>query len=484
MLLFNDEVPRIKMEMTGEIDINTPKPTDGRLRPTGKKCKFIGCVVLGLVGFSSTQVLAASASDGTMSLQRTLTVTTMADTGPGSLRSALQEANQSTQPHKIVFGEADGPFSTPQIIELSTPLPEVTGTVDIDGFISGLLWKAYGVTISGAGKYRVLKVAPGGDLRISGITISDGRAEAGAGVFNQGRLVVEGVTLLFNQAKDAGGAIANQDGTVFLINSTAISNRALRGGAVANLAGEMRVTNVTLDENEASTGNGIFSLGQLTLANSILTGKNEQCVNKGPLTKESTHNLFVSGKGCGDPIITADPLFQALGHYNGPTKSLPISGSSPARNLGAKTAAIDAAGNPLKWDQRGNGDPRFAGGYVDIGAFEHQSQLPSEFVVDTLVDTGLRGCTRTGKANCPLRAAVELSIAGRHMVPIRFHPGIFTEPQILQLTTIPAGDNQRQLVFDGVDSGGITIIVPHAVPWHGSNGVSIEVDTSVKDSTE
>jgi hypothetical protein len=468
--------------MAGEVEIDTTKLTDARLRLTSRKCKFTGCVVLGLVGLSSANVLTALASDSNIPLQRTLTVTTVADTGPGSLRSALQAARQSTQPHKIVFGEADGPFSTPQVIELSSPLPEVIGTVDIDGFISGLLWKAYGVTISGAGKYRVLKVAPSGDLRVSGITISNGRADAGAGIFNQGRLVAEGVTLLFNQATDAGGAVANQDGTVFLINSTAISNRALRGGAVANMAGELRLTNVTLDGNEASTGNGIFSLGQLTLTNSILTGENEQCVNSGPLTKESIHNLFVSGNGCGEPIITADPLFQALGHYNGPTPTLPISGGSPARNLGANAAAVDAAGNPLKWDQRGNGDPRFAGGYVDIGAFEHQSQLPSEFVVDTLVDTGLRGCTRTGIANCPLRAAVELSIAGRHMVPIHFDPGLFTESQSLQLTTIPAGGDQRQLVFDGAGSGGITIIVPQTVPWYGTNGVIIEVDTSVKDS--
>ncbi|MGA9574741.1 MAG: choice-of-anchor Q domain-containing protein [Lysobacterales bacterium] len=449
---------------------------------TAGTSKLIGCVFFCLAQLSPAQVLAEPALDSSIALQRTLTVTTVMDSGPGSLRAALEEAGKSSQPYKIVFGSADGPFSTPRVIELSAPLPAVTGTVDIDGFIPGLLWKSYGVTISGAGKYRVLEVASGGDLRVSGITVRDGKARAGAGVFNQGRLVVEGVTLLFNQADDAGGAIANQNGTVFLINSTAVSNRAERGGAVANLAGELRATNVTMDGNEAVTGSDIFSLGQLTLVNSILTGADEQCVNSGPLTKESTHNLFTSATGCGKPLITADPLFQTLDHYNGPTPTLPISGASPARNLGDNKAAVDAAGNPLIWDQRGNGDPRFAGGYVDIGAFEHQSQLASEFVVDTLVDTGLRGCTKTGTANCPLRAAVELSIAGRHMVPVRFDPGIFTEPQVLELTTIPAGADLRELVFDGVDSGGITIIVPQAVPWHGTNGVTIKVDTSVTKS--
>ena len=182
MLSCSEAIRRIRMEMAGEINIKTSKSLDERLRPTVRKPGLIGCVVLGLVGFSVVHVVSASASDGNTALQRTLTVTTVLDTGPGSLRSAFEEANQSTQPHRIVFGESDGPFSTPQVIELSAPLPEVTGTLEIDGFISGLLWKAYGVTISGAEKYRVMKVAPGGDLRISGITISDGRAESGAGV--------------------------------------------------------------------------------------------------------------------------------------------------------------------------------------------------------------------------------------------------------------------------------------------------------------
>ena len=180
--------------------------------------------------------------------------------------------------------------------------------------------------------------------------------------------------------------------------------------------------------------------------------------------------------------VAANPSLQLIRTFRRSSTSsptLPISGRSPARNLGANSAAVDADGNPLKWDQRGNGDPRFAGGYVDIGAFEHQSQLPSEFIVDTLVDTGLRGCTRTGIANCPLRAAVELSIAGRRLVPIRFHPGVFSEPQVLKLTKIPVGADQRQLVFDGADSGGVTIVVPRDVPWRFTNGARIEIDTTV-----
>jgi len=445
----------------------------------GRIGKFIGCAILGLAILFSTQVLAGSAETVDTTLPRTITVTTNADTGPGSLRAAMHEANGSKQPHKIVFGSNEGLFSTPQLIELNSPLPVVTGALDIDGFITGLLWKAYGVTISGIERHRVFEVAPGGDLRVSGITIKDGLAEKGAAILNHGRLVAEGITMISNHANEAGGAIANINGIAFLINSTAISNRAERGGAVANLAGDFRVTNVTMSENQAVTGSAIYSLGRLTLANTIMIGDNEQCVSNGELSGESTHNLFTSGTGCGEPIITADPAFQSLDYYNGPTPTLPISGASQARNLGSNIAAVDADGNPLKWDQRGNGDPRFAGGYVDIGAFEHQSQLATEFFVDTVVDTGLRGCTRTGTANCPLRAAIELSIAGRHMVPIRFHPEVFTEPQELHLGNIPIDGKSRQLIIDGIDTAGVTIVVPKAVTWQVKNGVSIVIDPSV-----
>jgi hypothetical protein len=444
---------------------------------------YFFCATVGLAGLFPPPLPAEPAPAANTPSPRTITVTTKQDSGPGSLRQAMQQASQSTQPLKIVFGEADGPFKTPQVIELSAPLPEITGTVEIDGFISGLLWKSYGVTISGAEKYRILEVADGGDLTVKGITIIDGRAKSGAGILNRGRLVVEGVTLLNNQAEDAGGAVANQGGTAFLINSTAMNNRAARGGAVANLAGEFRVTNVTLNQNEATEGSGIFSLAPLTLANTILVGEDEQCVNNGPLTEGSSHNLFTSGSGCGEPILTDDPVFQKMGYYNGPTPTIPISGASPARNLGSNSAAVDAAGERLKWDQRGNGDPRFTRGYVDIGAFEHQSQLPKELVVDTVDDTGLRGCTRTGIANCPLRAAVELSVAGRNMVPIRFHPEVFTEPQVIPLATLPDGFEQRELLIDGARSAGVTIVVPREVPWNGINGVNIEVDTNVGKST-
>jgi hypothetical protein len=448
-------------------------------RRPGKSGKLIEgalcLLVLSLVVASPTcraQAEAPSADEADLPETQTLVVSSYADSGPGSLRAALEQADKPPKTYRIVFGSAEGPFSVPRAIELSSPLPVIQTEVEIDGFIAGLLWTAYGATLSGSGQFRVFEVAPSGMLRLTGITVAEGRADSGAGILNHGRLIIEGVTLLGNHATEAGGAVANQGGEAFVINSTAYRNSAERGGAVANLAGNVRLTNVTLHQNQAATGSALFSLGPLVLNNSILTGEGTQCVNLAELV-ESRHNLFSTSEGCGEAIISADPHLGALNYYNGPTRTLSISSRSPARNLGDNAAAIDHKGNPLKWDQRGNGDPRFTRGYVDIGAVEHQSELPTEHVVDTSEDTILRGCTKIGGADCPLRAAVELSLAGRKLVPIRFDPEVFSGPREFRLERLPENADQP-LIIDGEGTGGITIMVLEPVSWQGINGVRIQ----------
>lgn len=86
-----------------------------------------------------------------------LEVTSAADAGPVSLRWALQEARGLHGPYGITLGDADGPFSTPRTIELSSPLPPIVGDVSIDGRIDGLLWEAYSVTFSGSDEHHIYK---------------------------------------------------------------------------------------------------------------------------------------------------------------------------------------------------------------------------------------------------------------------------------------------------------------------------------------
>ncbi len=410
-----------------------------------------------------------------------LEVTTTADAGPGSLRWALEQARAEDGPYRIHFGDREGLFSTPQTIELESPLPGITGEVTIDGFIPRHLWTAYGATVDAGGKHRLFEVKPGATVHLIGITVTGGYAPDGGAILNRGLLIVEGLTILDNRAEQAGGGIANYGGEVFVINSTIAEGSALRGGAIANLHGELTVTHATLYRNIAEAGASIYSADALALANSILWGpvdaEGGQCFNSGKLVL-STHNLFVDDStGCGTPLLESDPKIGNFGYYNGPTPVFVIEGDSPALNLASTEAAVDHEGNRLRWDQRGNGDPRFAAGFADIGAFERQSHLPGEYVVDTIEQTGLRGCTATGNANCPLRSAIELALAGRKPAPIRFDPLVFNEPQTLKLETLPENIDQRPLEFDGEGAAPLTIHVPGPErDWIAKNGITLQYD--------
>ena len=412
-----------------------------------------------------------------------LEVVTVSDEGEGSLRAALETAaSAGERPVRIHFGPRDGLFSTPQTIQLTAPLPMIIGEVTIDGFIPNLLWRAYGATISGSDTHRIFEVAESGTLRLTGVTLRSGRAPSGGAVLNHGRLDIEGVSLLENSAASDGGAIANH-GELWVINSTLAWNRSSRGGGLANLAGQARLINTTLHQNAAPQGAALWSQSQLHLAKSSLSGAPDQsqCINSGRLSEQTTHNLIQGAHtGCGEPILTIDPgLEDRLGYFNGPTPTIPVGGASPVVNLGLNAAAVDARGEPLRWDQRGNGDPRFASGHTDLGAFERQGHLPDQFVVDTIEDTGLRACSLSAAADCPLRAALELATAARQATPIRFDARIFDEPRTIILSHIPALGNQA-VVLDGSGTAGVTIIVPEAHPWETRNGVRVEVRPAVQ----
>ena len=62
----------------------------------------------------------------------------------------------------------------------------------------------------------------------------------------------------------------------------------------------------------------------------------------------------------------------------GPTLTHALLPRSPAIDAGDNALAVDADGNPLTTDQRGDGFDRIFAGTVDIGAFEF---APSAFVL-------------------------------------------------------------------------------------------------------
>lgn len=364
---------------------------------------------------------------------QSILVTTVADAGPGSLREAIDAANRQPGMTTIRFDSDNGTFGEPQVIKLEDALPVIEGGLVLDGYIPDRLWKASGVTLSGGDRHRVLEVAPDAQVELLNLTIANGAARRGAGILNHGDLQVSGVTFEQNQARQAGGALYHAEGSLDLVNSTLSGNSARRqGGGVASHA-PARLVNVTLSDNGAGEGGSLYSTADLHLANSILANSPQglDCVATGPFGPDSGHNLIETHDGCGEPILQDDPILLDLGYYNGPARTRPINGNSPAVNMGRNAWSVDRDGQPFRWDQRGNGDPRFVSGYTDLGAFELQA-FP-DLVVDTAEDTGLRGCMPSGLRDCPLRAAIELAVAlGRGDV-IRFDARVFTLPAMLQV---------------------------------------------------
>jgi hypothetical protein len=421
-----------------------------------------------------TSPLGADTVTESDSPRREHIVTSTADAGEGSLRQALLDARASPGADTISFDPEL--FAEPKIIVLAHELPTLTTDLVLNGYIPDRLWQASGVTVDGGGRFGVFRVGPGARVEIRHLTIAAGRRGSGAGVINRGRLVLHGVTLRGNRARGDGGAVANLGGELVVINSTFAANSAARrGGGLANLEGAVTVTQCTFSDNRARRGGGLYNAGRLLLRNSVLANSvaGGDCASAGGLDPASSHNLIEANGGCGASLTTADPLLETLAFYNGPTPTYALAAGSPAINRADSAAAIDAPGAPLVWDQRGEGDPRFVGGFADLGAFEHQ-RLPV-LEVDTKDDNALRGCTPSGAADCPLRGAIELANATPMPDVVRFDSRVFAEPQTLRLAE-PLPEVAHDLTLDASDTGGVKLEVPGGLSaWRTAPGAELRL---------
>src|SRR6266403_3614121 len=159
----------------------------------------------------------------------TITVTNTNDSGPGSLRQALADANDGDT---INFA--------------------VTGTI---GLMSGELLVENSVTISGPGSEnlavdanatsRVMHIAPGKVVTISDLTITNGYAGSqlvldGAGIYNDhATLSLGNCTINNNFAARNGGGVYNAGPATMMLNGCVINGNMTGndGGGINNVAG-------------------------------------------------------------------------------------------------------------------------------------------------------------------------------------------------------------------------------------------------------
>jgi hypothetical protein len=229
----------------------------------------------------------------------TITVTSTADNGSGTLRAALASATD---------GDAIDATGVAGTILLTSGELLVTNSVTITGPGPANL------AVNGNAASRVFHINTNTTVTISGLTITDGSSDNGGGIYNDNAtLTVSNSTVSGNSASQFGGGIYNDGGSccanLTLLNSSLRGNMAHNGGGIVSTFGVVmvQILNSTLSGNSAtSDAGGILSEGgTLTVSNSTLSGNSATFIGGGieiALGTLTVSNSTLSGNSASGPF--------------------------------------------------------------------------------------------------------------------------------------------------------------------------------------
>jgi hypothetical protein len=344
----------------------------------------------------------------------TTRVTNTNDSGPGSLRQALADANNGDT---IIFD--------PTLNGRSIGLTSAELVIDKDVIINGPRPNLLGVFRSSNTSFRIFHVMRGITVTISGLTISGGdggqqggggilndhailtidscavqnsfafQFNSGGGVYNDGSagsatLTILNSTVSGNYAYFAGGGIYNDTSnggtaTVSLMNSTVNGNVAVHndypfgggeGGGIYNGGGELMISNSVVNNNYAGAsdpfpvgfGGGISNYGTLTITNSTISG-NEAYLAGGGIENGGTLTITsstVSGNGA-----SGQHDGQPWGHGGGILGTVMFTNSTLSGNYASLSGGgIDGSGAITNSTISGNTAHQNGGGISVSGALE------------------------------------------------------------------------------------------------------------------
>src|SRR5437762_133324 len=302
-----------------------------------------------------------------------ITVTNTNDSGPGSLRQALADANDGDTITFAVTG----------IIGLTSGELVINRNITISGPGANLLAVS---RAANAAPFRIFHVMLGHTVIIEGLTISNGSVlnTFGGGIYNfESALTVISCALAGNSAlgqQGSGGGIYSNGGgaggtaSLTIINSTFSGNAATTGGAVGNNGSSgtanLTISNSTLSGNSASfVGGGVddhtasgtasititnstfsentsanismFKGGLLDIGNTVLKAalsgvnlaiaKLAMVTSRGYNVSSDDAGGFLTGPG--DQLNT-DPMLGPLQNNGGPTFTHQLLKGSPAIDAG------------------------------------------------------------------------------------------------------------------------------------------------------
>ena len=248
------------------------------------------------------------------------TVSSLADSGDGTLRTGLADANAPN----ICF-RLKGTITLSSTLQVTRPVT-ITAT---------------GVTISGGGKVEILVIntpSPTDVVRINGLTLTGGNAsEGGAAWVEQGDVTFVGTTIDKNSAALAGGIY--NSGTLSLSQCAVTNNTSVdySGGGIYNGA-TLSLTGTTVSGNSAGTqnGGGLDNLGTAQISGG--TFSSNRASRGGAISNEQGGQLLIQQ---GTTFSNNSAVSDAGGIYNSSGGQLQIqqgstfSNNSAAANSGA-----------------------------------------------------------------------------------------------------------------------------------------------------
>ncbi len=414
----------------------------------------------------------------------TFVVSSTSDSGAGSLRQALVDANAAAGADTITFA-----VNARGVISLSTALPPITEALTLIGPGASELAVE---RASSAPDFRVFD-SIGVALSISGLTIRNGRAPGsqGGGIRSTGPLTLDGVHLTDNSA-DRGGGVDQIFNDVVIRNCTFSNNIAFNGGGyfVQGDGGRLtRISNSTFSGNrsqgfggaaifnatnfgnsrleiESSTivdnsdsgtaggavttfadGSSINDTATTVIRNSIISNNTPRNFelgrrsNAGPATLNSTgfnlsdnYNNAVTALQATD-LVNGNPGLAPLMLAGGQLPTHPLVGHSPALDRGNSTD-VDQRGLPRAFDIPSL--PGASGGnQSDIGAVEMQAIL-----VSNANDAG------TGSLRQALATATS---NGAGIDDVLFDPAFFNVNRTVLLASTLQADSSVNIFGPGAD---------------------------------
>jgi hypothetical protein len=216
------------------------------------------------------------------------TVTTLADSGAGSLRATIGSAASGDT---IQFA----PTLSGGTITLTSGAVSLSQNLTITGLGSASL------TVSGNGASSVFSVAAGVNVSISGLTMTAGNGGSranGGDIFNSGTLTLTG-DVVSNGAAEIGAGLFNNGGVVTLTSTNFTNDKAIQtgGGLINASGGTVHATGCTFSSNGSTqeSGAGICNeVGTMTLTTCTITN-NSSGMDGGGIANFSGGTLVLSG---------------------------------------------------------------------------------------------------------------------------------------------------------------------------------------------